>query len=286
MIMYADYFKGPADVRLVRKINRLIKKRKPLPRMIVMSNGSGVQSTTIILLAIEGKIPKPDLAIFADTGWEPRAIYDHLCRLEGVARVAGIETVRVSSGDLRADALDTERHRFASMPLYTRYQGDAKVGMLRRQCTREYKLEPIYREVRRRGITRKDPAAMWIGISTDEATRMRPSRVQYVVNTYPLIDLGWSRGRCREYLKATGWDVPKSSCIGCPFHDNHYWRRMKENATEDWKNAVEFDEAIRNRVGDAPAFLHRSGYPLAEANLGEDQLDLFSIAECEGMCGV
>lgn len=48
-------------------------------RLRALSLGAGVQSTTIALLAAHGEIgPMPDCAIFADTGWEPRAVYDHL----------------------------------------------------------------------------------------------------------------------------------------------------------------------------------------------------------------
>ena len=49
------------------------------PRMTVVSLGGGVQSTVMALMASEGKLgPMPDCAIFADTGWEPPTIYEHL----------------------------------------------------------------------------------------------------------------------------------------------------------------------------------------------------------------
>lgn len=47
--------------------------------MRIISLGAGVQSTTMALMAAHGAItPMPDCAIFADTGWEPIAVYDHL----------------------------------------------------------------------------------------------------------------------------------------------------------------------------------------------------------------
>ena len=49
----------------------------------IISLGAGVQSSTMALLAADGSIkPRPDCAIFADTGWEPRGVYDHLAWLE------------------------------------------------------------------------------------------------------------------------------------------------------------------------------------------------------------
>ena len=47
--------------------------------LTIISLGAGVQSTTMALMAAHGEItPMPDCAIFADTGWEPKAVYDHL----------------------------------------------------------------------------------------------------------------------------------------------------------------------------------------------------------------
>jgi len=37
-------------------------------------------------MAIEGELERPDCAIFADTQWEPQAVYTHLAWLEGVAQ--------------------------------------------------------------------------------------------------------------------------------------------------------------------------------------------------------
>lgn len=48
-------------------------------RLRVLSLGAGVQSTTLTLMAAHGIVgPMPDLAIFADTGWEPASVYEHL----------------------------------------------------------------------------------------------------------------------------------------------------------------------------------------------------------------
>jgi hypothetical protein len=44
--------------------------------LTVISLGAGVQSSTMALMAADGELPKPDCAIFADTGNEPKAVYD------------------------------------------------------------------------------------------------------------------------------------------------------------------------------------------------------------------
>ena len=46
--------------------------------LVVISLGAGVQSSTMALMAANGELPKPDCAIFADTGNEPKAVYTYL----------------------------------------------------------------------------------------------------------------------------------------------------------------------------------------------------------------
>lgn len=213
------------------------------PQIRVLSLGAGVQSTTVSLLSAEGRLPKLDAAIFADTGWEPRAVYEHLDRLEREVLIpAGIPLYRVSVGNIRNDALDPE-HRFASMPLFIKNQ-DGGDGMTRRQCTSEYKLKPIKAQVRQLlGYPHPTPvprglyAEQWIGISRDEIGRAKDSGIQYLKSAFPLLDMegaadgrdGWTRDDCLRYLRANGWETtPKSACIGCPFHGNAQWRRLRD----------------------------------------------------------
>lgn len=256
--------------------------------MKVISLGAGVQSTTLFLMSCEGRFEKPDYAVFADTGWEPRAVYEHLEKLKVVGEENEVPILTVSIGNLRHDALNKAKVRFASMPLFTQGPEGGAVSQLRRQCTREYKVAPLQKKCRELGATRANPVEVWIGISLDEVHRMKDSFVQYTYHRWPLIEMRMDRAQCRKYLDDHGWrNVPKSSCIGCPFHDDHYWRRLKVESPDEFADAVEFDQAIRQmpRLRDK-TYLHRSAMPLDEApfNYG-GQGDLFG-QECEGMCGV
>jgi len=198
--------------------------------MRILSLGAGVQSTTLLLLAAEGRLPMLHAAIFADTGWEPDAVYQHLERLEReVAQPGNIPVHRVSAGNIREDALDPA-HRFASMPLFIR-KADGSNTMIRRQCTAEYKLKPIKRKVRQllgypspRPVPRGVYVEQWIGISRDEFGRAKDSGIQYLRSAFPLLDLdgasdgreGWTRSDCQRYLASRGFgSTPKSACIGC-----------------------------------------------------------------------
>lgn len=245
----------------------------------LLSLGAGVQSTTLALMAADGTLPGLDAAIFADTGWEPRRVYDHLAKLRTVLADAGIPLHIVSNGNLRADSLDPQ-HRYASVPYFVR-NPDGTDGMGRRQCTSEYKLAPINRKVREllgaappdfRRVPKGQVAEQWIGFSTDEIHRVSDKDgVSYITKRYPLLDLGMSRKDCERWLKARGWgETAKSACVGCPYHGNAQWRDLRDNHPEEWADAVAFDEAIRKGGArglplNGTAYLHRSRLPLAIA---------------------
>lgn len=291
--------------------------------MRVLSLGAGVQSTTVALLAARGDIQVPDAAIFADTGWEPKAVYAHLEWLRGQLP---FPVHIVSNGNIRDNILARRTAgggRFAAIPWFIKTlipagtrvpifgepgevigervleKDEWKNGMGRRQCTFEHKLKPIMWKTRemlgkdRRARIAPGSAEVLIGISTDEAWRMKPAQQMWMQNRWPLIDLGMSRRDCLRWLKERQYpEPPKSSCIGCPFHNNAMWRDMRENSPEEWADAVAVDKALRE--GDARGFrvteyMHAQRVPLDEVDLdrGKDkaQPDLF-LNECEGICGV
>lgn len=273
----------------------------------IISLGAGVQSSTMFLMACKGILtPKPDAAIFADTQWEPKEVYQWLGRLASIGTSAGIPVIQATKGNLRTDALISQtkggkeaggKGRFASMPLFTR-NPDGSVGMIRRQCTREYKIEVIEHEARRllglkpRQRAPENAAEMWIGISADEAARMRDSRARWHSLRYPLIydfDPPMNRRDCMSWLESHGFPIPrKSACLGCPFSSDTTWRKIKDNP-EEWKDVVEFDRAIRHCNGmRGEVFIHSSARPLEEIDFStaEERGQLNWINECEGMCGV
>lgn len=261
--------------------------------MRILSLGAGVQSTTLALMAAQGKIgPMPDAAIFADTGWEPTHVYAHLDWLE---KLLPFPIHRVTEGNLRADQINGSKPssgRIAAVPWFMlKANGDKAMG--RRQCTSEYKLKPIRRKVRELlGGTPKGGCEMWIGISSDEMIRMKESNVKYIVNRWPLIELRINRQQCLRWLETNGYpQAPKSSCIGCPFHSDHQWRELRDKDPEGWADALEVDKAIRQQGKiKAQQFMHRSCVPLDQVDLTtaveRGQIEFGFLQECDGMCGV
>lgn len=272
--------------------------------MRVLSLGAGVQSSTLLLMAARGElVHTPDCAIFADTGWEPPHVYEWLAFLEDQVRDI-IPIHRVSAGDLRSDVLARERRNGQPPFFVLSAGGSGREAMIRRQCTREYKIEPITRKVRELvGIAPRMPgprrvvAEQWMGISLDELVRAKPSRVRWIENRFPLLDRGMTRRDCLDWMERRRFPrPPKSSCIGCPYHSDAQWREMRENDPASWADAVEFDRqlrivGVRGIVGEP--FLHRTLRPLDEVDLAtaeeRGQGNLFDhpfAAECEGMCGI
>jgi hypothetical protein len=256
--------------------------------MRVLSLGAGVQSSALALMASTTMHPdqRPDVAIFADTGWEPKAVYQWLDWLE--TKLA-FPLVRVSRGNLREEVL--KKHflpsHFSPVPFYFRHEDSPGIAMGRRQCTYQYKIRPIYAEIKKRlGGTPKGGCELWVGISTDEAARMRPARVQYIVNRWPLIELRMSRGDCLEWMKRHDYpQPPRSACLGCPFKSDAEWRATKDGDPAEWADTLMVDDRLRS-LGE---FMHRTAKPLGLVDLStaEDrgQINMFNN-ECEGMCGV
>ncbi|WP_454017733.1 hypothetical protein [Azospirillum sp. Marseille-Q6669] len=290
-------------------------------RLRVLSLGAGVQSTTLALMATHEEVgPMPDCAIFADTGWEPPAVYRHLAWLMAPGVLAFPVHV-VSAGNLRDDLLaGAQGRRSASIPAYTRTavpagderftvddrivglrrsaDGQDSIGMIRRHCTSDYKVVPIRRKVRAlAGLAgQRSPSwpvvEQWIGISRDELVRMKPSAEDWQVNRWPLVERGMTRRDCLRWLERHGYpEPPKSACIGCPFHSDVAWRQLRDDEPDAWADAVAVDRAIRTGFPGlrGAVYLHRSAVPLDVADLSDGadpgQLDLWPN-ECEGLCGV
>lgn len=263
----------------------------------IISLGAGVQSSSLLLMSaigVFGEENKPKIAIFADTGWEPVSVYQYLDWLEKEAEKHGIRIVRTSRGNIREDMLNKVRHgtRAANIPLFT-LDENGKKGIITRQCTNDYKIMAVRREIRKQlGYGPRDKVreqiVLYMGISTDEFMRAKESRVNYIKHYFPLLEHNFSRQDCLNWMKEQGYPLPpRSSCIGCPFHSDKTWLQMKRNDPEAWADAVEFDKEIRNFPGlKGKAYLHKSCKPLDEVIFNEnEQLDLFNN-ECEGMCGL
>jgi len=129
-----------------------------------------------------------------------------------------------------------------------------------------------------------------MGISVDEVQRAKNNQHKYITNEFPLLDLRMKRTDCLAWLDKHNYTAPRSACIGCPYHSDYEWRRIKQNPIE-WADVVLFDKALRTIETklDSEMYLHKSCKPLDEVDLRTEeekgQYTLFDN-ECEGMCGL
>ena len=300
--------------------------------LVAESCGVGVQSMTMTLLALAGEIkPLPDALIFSDTQIEPPWVYEQLRYLQKACE-GKIPVIVTSVGNLAEDWLSGQQSLTgsgelvmgAAIPFFVADKeskkpvqwgmdpADLKVsrgGMASRSCTGRYKIGPVKAAARELlGLKKGEQAQnrfnvqQWIGISTDECDRAKPSPpdCNWTTHRWPLIELGMSRQDCIDWMVSESHPLPRrSSCTICPYHSNEAWREIKA-CPEAWEQAVESERRFQEEGRFISAagsekgllrgvpYLHRSRKPLDEVDFSEEhdnQLSLWT-GECEGMCGL
>lgn len=273
----------------------------------------GVQSSTLALMAAHGQVPHlphPAGAIFADTQDEPESVYRWMQTLRGLIEASPhpFPVHLVTKGKLSDRAMtmkttkDGRKFSPTDIPFFTRNDDGSQGKITNRGCTRDYKLDPILKMARRLGeVPRKKKegnqihVVQWIGISLDEIYRMKPSRDWWAKSVWPLVDMRMTRHDCKRWMAEHGYpEPPRSSCVYCPYHSDHEWRRLRDEEPEDFAKAVAFERRLQEVKRESSnfsttPFLHRSLVPLDQVDFSTDeekgQGNLFN-AECFGMCGV
>lgn len=276
------------DCRNSRDWRRSDHERTPTkqgpPDLNILSLGAGVQSTTMLLMAAHGEIPGLDAAIFADTGWEPPAVYRNLEWLTREVEGSGIDIHIVSAGNIKDDSLTRPE---VSMPVFL--EGKTRdVAMLRRQCTKGYKIDPVRKKVL--DIIDRDwnnkIVDEWFGISWDELGRMSEPQNSWSRFRYPLVERRMTRQDCLTWMRDNGYpEPPRSACVCCPYRSDKEWLYIKADP-ELWDEAVEFDGQLRQHYAEGhdgkEVFLHRSLKPLSEVEF--NPTDERGHAGCGAYC--
>ncbi len=275
--------------------------------MNIISLGAGVQSSAMYFMSCEGILPRADYAIFSDTGGEKQATYEYLQYMKEWAHLFnGIPIIHSTYRNLYDDLIQGNRPNsmfVSSIPAFTE-NTDGTVGMLKRQCSQYYKREVVDYEIKKLlGIKtfnqfKGDTINVWLGISTDEISRMRFSVGKWKHNHYPLVGFAanrtecwkldnptvYNRAGCEEWLSVNGFKVPvKSGCAFCPYTSD--WEEVSIQK-EDWEKAIAVDEAIRNSTAagiERPIYLNRELVPLIELK-ATGQLKLFAAESCTDSC--
>ena len=200
------------------------------PTLTVLSMGGGVQSSVMALMAGEGAFARvPDCAIFADTRWEPPSVYEHIEWLKDKLSfpLHIVDNGRSLREDVQTLASHSGHRRYVDIPVYLKGGDGEADGIGRRQCTENYKVKPIRRRIRemlglkpRQRVPAGTTVEMWLGISTDEAIRMKDSRDRWITNRYPLVEAGMSRRDCADWW-GPGTTGPWNARPAPPAPSNH-----------------------------------------------------------------
>lgn len=261
-----------------------------MQRTKIWNNGGGMQSAAIAALIVLGKLPKPDLAVIADTGRERSSTWDYLDRVIAPAlESVGVTMHRVLKEDFATkDLYGGKNGDSLLIPAYTTQGAD--IGKLSGYCSGEWKREVVRRWASRvHGVKQ---ATNWIGYSIDEIERA--VRSQGATKSqgkwqpeFPLINLGMNRGDCIALVERMGWPAPpRSSCWMCPNMRVDEWRDVKDDR-RDWPKVIQFDKEIRRR--DPHVWLTDQACQIDEADFDDANEVLFGRdrGACDsGMCFV
>jgi len=258
-------------------------------RTQIWNNGGGTQSAAIAALIVTGKLPKPDLAVIADTGREKSATWDYLDHyiVPALASV-GVTMHRVKKEDYATkDLYGGADGNTLLIPAFTTQGAD--VGKLSAFCSAEWKREVVRRWASAQGVK---AATNWIGYSTDEMGRAYKAKHSTKAQgkwqvDFPLIRLGMNRGACAHYALDVLGELPgRSSCWMCPNMHMGEWRDVMADE-RDRPKVIQFDRQMRER--DPHAWLTDQAVPIDQANFDDANEVLFGRdgGACEsGMCFV
>jgi hypothetical protein len=258
-------------------------------RTQIWNNGGGTQSAAIAALIVTGKLPKPDLAVIADTGREKSSTWDYLDNYVTPALSSvGVTMHRVRKEDWATkDLYGGADGETLLIPAFTTKGGD--VGKLSGYCSGEWKRDVIRRWANAQGVK---AATNWIGYSTDEMGRAH--KAQHSTKTqgkwqvdFPLINLGMDRGACAHFaLLVLGALPSRSACLMCPNQHMDEWRDVMADV-RDRPKVIQFDRELRKR--DSHAWLTDQAVPIELANFDDANEVLFGrdSGGCDsGMCFV
>ena len=251
-------------------MSKLFETELPQTELTVLSFGAGQDSTAILYKIVydpdfrEKYVSGKVIVVFADTGNEHPATYEHL---ESIGRFC--------------DEHDIEFFNLASNEWAT---GDWKGGLIGfyeakntigskafpKTCSHRLKIDPIYKFLefyvyvtydlaraftgRKRGfyqfVAKHGKIRVLIGIASGEERRAAKNKGSgkkwfddCIDVVYPLLDEGMNRADCQDFIRAMGHQVPlPSNCIFCPFLSKQELLFMARSMPEQYKYFVHLEQ--------------------------------------------
>lgn len=275
--------------------------------MKILSCGAGMQSTALALMSCENalaaqkdrKIPNPDVpiydfVIFCDLGMEPSWVLMQWAFIESACKSANIQCKKLDTNLYEHFMVNFGERRTVSIPWWT-LSNDGHKSKMPRNCTIDFKVEMISKFIRwevlgykkKQHLKEHDKKAheMHMGFSKEEERRCSESPNPMFVNKFPLVKMGWTRSESYAYCRDVwGLDTKASACAFCPYHQNYFFKYLKENHPDEYVALVGVDNLLRDKqphpAMDSALFISRSRKRLEELT-EEDCNDM----KCFEYCG-
>lgn len=210
-------------------------------KLTVLSYGGGQDSTAILYKLMYDRdfrkkyAPDDLVVVMADTNNEHKETYEYVKNVQEMCETHSIPFVflkEYATGDWKKGLINF-------------YEAKSTVGSkaFRKTCTMRLKINPIYnwldqylhemygttvvggKKAIRQFALNHGKIDVLIGIARDEEKRAGSNEesidrwMREAINKrYPLIEIGYNRQDCQDYIKSLGHIVPMpSNCILCPF---------------------------------------------------------------------
>ena len=191
----------------------------------VVSYGGGIDSTAMIIFILKNGLPL-DYVVFSDTGDEMPETYEYLEVMRKYLKRRNIPFVIVKVRNNTSLSDRCLKRKVVPSQIW-------------RWCTRDMKVTPIHAFYRKL----HSHIYQYMGIDFEEVRRMKPPKVDYVTNLYPLVDFKLKRADCIKIIKKARLPVPvKSGCYLCPFNNMDRWEEIYTNHPHLYKYAMKVEE--------------------------------------------
>ncbi len=199
-----------------------------------ISFSGGVESTTMCILFGN----KAD-AIFADTGFEHKEIYDRIELVENWVKDFHRQDFKIHK---------VKNEKYGTLPEYIK-TSHFYPNFQSRFCTRMFKIEPIDNFLKQ---FKDEGAEIMIGLNADEVGQRTGAHglLPFVKYSYPLADNGLTRAACISILKRVNLypEFPpymkRGGCIGCYYKSDKEYLAMASLNPCEFKIVQDIEEEL------------------------------------------
>jgi hypothetical protein len=236
----------------------------------VISYGGGIQSTALVVLAMRERWAIDEIVHVDLVDAESPATREYVALFRDWLRREYGRDIMIIERDLYGDML--ARPGFTPVP----WRGKYERFMLSRQCTRQYKVEPLRRYLYDRYPDER--IGLMLGISVDEYHRMRDSSAARIEHVYPLVDARLTRWQCRDIIERAGLAVPwKSSCWFCPYRSI----RSQWALVQCYPDLAGMARVLEDRINAERRFRGKDEIVVLRTDGVEEQVDFCEAGFCD-----